>query len=445
MSEISEVIDLNRFDETAVVDDPGLAAALARRRASFGAASVLFYDRPIHMARASGAWMYDVDGRGYLDLYNNVPCIGHSHPAVAEAIARQAGILNTNTRYLVDIVHDYAERLLAEFPDGLDNVVLTCTGSESNDLALRMAEAFTGRRGVIVTELAYHGNSSSTTAISPGSRADRSVPAHVRTVPPPEAFRSGDTDPGASFGAAVQAAVDDLESAGVGISALIIDTIFSSDGVYAAPEGLLLPAVEAVQAAGGLFIADEVQPGFGRTGRSMWGFGAHGVTPDIVTMGKPMGNGFPMSGAVTWPEILTAFCARNSGYFNTFGGNPLAAAAGLAVLDTLKGEGLLANAGAMGAHLREGVRGLCGEGSVIGDVRGAGLFLGVEISRPGTREPDGAAARAVINGLREHSVMVGATGPFGNVLKVRPPLCFNRDDAAVFLTALAEVCAPLAR
>ncbi len=248
MSEISEVIGLNRFDETAVVEDPGLAAALARRRASFGAASVLFYDRPIHMARASGAWMYDVDGRGYLDLYNNVPCIGHSHPAVAEAIARQAGILNTNTRYLVDIVHDYAERLLAEFPAGLDNVVLTCTGSESNDLALRMAEAFTGRRGVIVTELAYHGNSSSTTAISPGSRADRSVPAHVRTVPPPEAFRSGDADPGASFGAAVQAAIDDLGRAGFGISALIIDTIFSSDGVYAAPEGLLESVREAIDA-----------------------------------------------------------------------------------------------------------------------------------------------------------------------------------------------------
>ncbi|PZX12877.1 4-aminobutyrate aminotransferase-like enzyme [Palleronia aestuarii] len=445
MPEISEVMELNRYREGEVTDDPGLVRALARRKASFGAASVLFYDRPIRMARAEGAWMYDAEDRPYLDLYNNVPCIGHSHPAVAEAIARQAGVLNTNTRYLVDIVHDYAERLLSEFPGDLSNVVLTCTGSESNDLALRMAEAMTGRRGVIVTEFAYHGNSASTTAISPGSRPDRSVPDHIRTVPPPEAFRSGDADPGATFAGAVRAAIADLEAAGHGISCLVVDTIFSSDGVYCAPPGLIAAAVAAVQDAGGLFIADEVQPGFGRTGTGMWGYKMHAVRPDMVTMGKPMGNGFPMSGIVARPDIVDRFSAQGSGYFNTFGGNPLAAAAGLAVLETIHGEGLMENARAMGEHLRAGLRGLQGEGSIIGDVRGAGLFIGVEISVPGTREPDAAAASALINGLRSRGVMVGATGPYGNVLKIRPPLCFTASDAAFFLSATEEVAGSLGK
>ncbi|WP_172327881.1 aspartate aminotransferase family protein [Mangrovicoccus sp. HB161399] len=441
MTEIGEVIELNRFDETSQVDDPDLARALARRKATFGASSVLFYDKPIHMASASGSWMQAADGTRYLDLYNNVPCIGHSHPAVAEAIGRQAAVLNTNTRYLVDIVHDYAERLLAEYPAGLDNVVLTCTGSESNDLALRMAEAFTGKRGVIVTDLAYHGNSASTTAISPGSRSDRSVPAHVRTVAPPEAFRSGDNDPGGSFAARVRGAIASLEAEGHGCAAIIVDTIFSSDGVYAGPPGLVDGAVAAVHEAGGLYIADEVQPGFARTGDAMWGFARHGAMPDMVTMGKPMGNGFPMSGVVSRPDVLTAFCEMHAGYFNTFGGNPLAAAAGLAVLDTIRSEGLLENARAAGKTMMEGLRAMQGSGSAIGDVRGAGCFLGVEISEPGSNRPDAAMARKVINGLKERGVLVGATGPHGNVLKIRPPLCFGEAEALVFFGAMEQVLA----
>lgn len=440
MREIPEVIDLNRFDEASAagIDDPGLARALARRRATFGAASVLFFDRPIRMARAKGAWMYDVDGRAYLDLYNNVPCVGHSHPAVAEAIARQTAVLNTNTRYLVDIVLDYCERLLGEFPAGLDNVVLTCTGSESNDLAMRMAFAATGRTGLVVSDLAYHGNSTATTGISPGSRPDRSVPANVRRVPPPEAFRSGEADPAGAFARAVAAAIADLAASGAGFAGLIVDTVFSSDGVYPGPPGLLAPAVEAVRRAQGLFIADEVQPGFGRTGSGMWGFQLSGVTPDIVTMGKPMGNGFPMSGAVTRPDILTAFAATG-GYFNTFGGNPVAAAAGLAVLDVIRDEDLMGNALRMGAVLRAGLSSLAGRHPMVGDVRGAGLFLGVELVHPGTGQPHGEGARATIGALRDAGVMVGATGPFGNVLKVRPPLCFTASDADFFLSAFEKV------
>jgi 4-aminobutyrate aminotransferase-like enzyme len=390
------------------------------------------------MVRAEGVWMFDADGRRYLDVYNNVASVGHCHPRVVQAIAKQAATLNTNTRYLYDNVHDYAERLLKTFPARLSNIVFTCTGSESNDFALRLTKAFTGGTGFVITETAYHGNTEAVTEVSPSSFKTRTVPPHVRTVPAPDVYRHPTNDVGARFAEDVAEAIADLAQNGVKFSGLLLDSIFSSDGIYADPAGFLKQAVDAVHQAGGLFISDEVQPGFGRTGAGMWGFQRHSVEPDIVTMGKPMGNGFPVGGVVTRPEILESFC-ETTGYFNTYGGNPVAAAAGLAVLDVIEDEGLIENANRIGGYLHAGLQEIAARHPGVGDVRSAGLFIGIEFSLPGTTEPDPATASYVINALKERGVLIGAAGAYGNVLKVRPPLCFSRDNADLFLETLDAV------
>jgi 4-aminobutyrate aminotransferase-like enzyme len=390
------------------------------------------------MVRAEGVWMFDADGRRYLDVYNNVASVGHCHPRVVEAIAKQTATLNTNTRYLYDNIHDYAERLLKTFPARLSNIVFTCTGSESNDFALRLVKSFTGGAGFVVTETAYHGNTEAVTEVSPSSFKTRTVPPHVRTVPAPDQYRHRTDHVGARFAADVAKAVADLERNGMKFAGLLVDSIFSSDGIYADPPGFLREAVDVVHEAGGLFISDEVQPGFGRTGTAMWGFQRHGVEPDIVTMGKPMGNGFPVGGVVTRPEILESLC-ETTGYFNTYGGNPVAAAAGLAVLDVIEDEGLIENANRIGGYVRAGLEEISGRHQSIGDVRSAGLFIGIEFSLPGTTDPDAATASYAINALKEHGVLIGAAGAYGNVLKVRPPLCFSRDNADLFLETLDAV------
>jgi 4-aminobutyrate aminotransferase-like enzyme len=439
MANTKQILALNRFDARHAEGlNAELASLIARRQATFGASSVLVYEQPIRMVRAEGVWMFDADGRRYLDVYNNVASVGHCHPRVVEAIAKQAATLNTNTRYLYDNVHDYAERLLKTFPARLSNIVFTCTGSESNDFALRLTKSFTGGAGFIVTETAYHGNTEAVTEVSPSSFKTRSVPPHVRTVPAPDVYRHPTNDVGARFAEDVAKAVADLEGNGVKFGGLLVDSIFSSDGIYADPAGFLKRAVDVVHQAGGLFISDEVQPGFGRTGTAMWGFQRHGVEPDIVTMGKPMGNGFPVGGVVTRPEILEAFC-ETTGYFNTFGGNPVAAAAGLAVLEVIEDEGLVENANKIGGYFRAGLRDIAVRHPSIGDVRGAGLFIGIEFSLPGTTDPDVAAASYAINALKERGVLIGAAGAYGNVLKVRPPLCFSRDNADLFLETLDAV------
>ncbi len=436
-----QILALNAFDAKR---GGRLAAETARlverRQKTFGPTSVLFYQEPMHVVSAKGVWMTTADGQRYLDVYNNVPSVGHCHPRVVEAIARQAGQLNTHTRYLYDIIHTYAERLLATFPAGLDKVTFTCTGTESNDLAMRIATAATGKRGFVVTDNAYHGNSWAVTDVSPSSMPGKPLPPHVRVVRAPDVYHAPTGDLGGRFAAELQEAIDSLEEAGFGCAAFLADTIFSSDGIYADPAPFLGPAVAAVHAAGGLFIADEVQPGFARTGDAMWGFMRHGITPDIVTMGKPMGNGFPMGGVVSRTELLEAF-TRSVGYFNTFGGNPVAAAAGLAVLDVIAEEGLMANAAETGSHLRDELRRLAGNGHPeIGDVRGAGLYVGVEFVRdPLTKEPSPELATRVINGLHRKRILIGAAGRHGNVLKIRPPLVFSKENADQLVAALAEV------
>jgi 4-aminobutyrate aminotransferase-like enzyme len=428
MDERHSIFAMSAFDAR---EAGALDPLVARRLRVFGAGSPLFYRTPIHMVRAEGVWMYDVAGTRYLDCYNNVPSVGHCHPHIVEAIARQAATLNTHTRYIDEGVLNYAEQLLATFPDALRNIAFTCTGSESSDLALRIARLATGGSGFVVTQTAYHGNTSAVAEISPAYGADVPVGLHVRRAPPPDP-RACSGDVGAWFADNVEAAIADLRRHGVRFAGLMVDTVFSSDGVFADPAGLLAPAAACARAAGGVFIADEVQPGFGRTGEAMWGFMRHGISPDLVVLGKPMGNGFPMGAVVARPEIFEPF-SRGSGYFNTFAGNPVAAAAGLAVLQVLQREELIENARTTGIHLRRGLRALAERHAAIADVRGVGLYVGVEL------HGGAPAARAVVEGMRARHVLIGTAGGLGNVLKLRPPLCFGPAHADMVVGALGEV------
>ncbi|MGD9923726.1 MAG: aspartate aminotransferase family protein [Pseudorhodoplanes sp.] len=420
---------------------PAEREMIARRERSLGPAYRLFYRHPIHLVRGEGAWLYDDKGNAYLDAYNNVACVGHCHPRVAQAIADQARTLNTHTRYLHHTILDYAERLLATLPSALSHVMFACTGSEANDLAMRIAKTFTGGTGFVVTELAYHGVTDAVAQLSP-SLGRRIAPGpHVRTVPAPDRNRMQAV--GTDFGRNVEAAIAELQASGIKPAALIVDTIFSSDGVFPDPKGFLAPAVEAMQSAGGLFIADEVQPGLGRTGEMMWGFQRHGIVPDVVTAGKPMGNGHPLSALFVKPAVVAEFGA-SARYFNTFGGNPVSCAAGLAVLDVIESEGLMENARDVGNYLQEGLRELARRHAVIHDIRGAGLFVGVELIDPHRGDPATEAATNFVNAMRERFILLSATGPYGNVLKIRPPLVFSRANADLFLATADAVLSEFA-
>jgi 4-aminobutyrate aminotransferase-like enzyme len=432
------ILALNAFDMKAAAPGGALAEQLRRRAEVFGSASVLFYQQPLQFVRGQGCWLYDADGVAYLDAYNNVPAVGHCHPRIVEAAARQLGQLNVHSRYLDPLIIDFAQELLATLPAGLSNVTFTCTGSEANDLALRLAAQFTGGDGVIVTESAYHGNTARVTEVSPSSFTRWVPPPYVRTVPTPDGRLTSSAALGAGFANQVTAAIADLDRHGHRFSALLIDSIFSSDGVFADPPGFLRDAVHAVHSANGLVIADEVQAGFARTGSAFWGFQRHGISPDIITMGKPMGNGYPIAAVVTRPEILDALCAK-VGYFNTFAGSAVAAAVGRAVLQVIAEEGLMQNAHRVGEHLKRSLLELAVRHPGIGDVRGAGLYLGVELVQPADGSPAPERTAAVINGLRARQVLIGAAGRFGTVLKIRPPLCFSVEHADRLVAALDEV------
>lgn len=408
----------------------------ARRERLLGPAYRLFYEEPFHPVRGDGVWLYDAAGTPWLDAYNNVACLGHCHPQVVEAMARQAATLNTHTRYLHEGILAYAERLLATLPAALGHATFTCTGSEANDLALRIAAAHTGGTGLIVTRFAYHGVTSALACASPSLGEYVRVGEHVRLVDPPS---GGDEQTGHRFAEGVRAAIADLQASGLQPAALLVDTVFSSDGVFTAPAGFLQEAVAAIHAAGGVFIADEVQPGFGRTGEAFWGFMRHGLVPDIVTMGKPMGNGHPVAGLAVRPEVMRAF-GKASRYFNTFGGNPVSMAAASAVLDVLEQEGLQRNAYQVGHYLRERLAALGQRHPQIGEVRGAGLFIGLElVTDPVTRTPATALAAQVVNGLRQRQVLLSATGPQAHVLKIRPPLVLQPEHADFLVERLDGV------
>ncbi len=405
-----------------------LDALLTRRRTRFGPGQRLSYTEPLHVAAAEGSWLIDPAGVRYLDAYNNVPHVGHNHPHVVAAITAQSRLLNTNTRYLVESVVDYADRLVELLPEELSVVYFANSGSEANDLAWRMARTVTGHDGFIITPHAYHGATYLTMATSPEELGLGNLEPWVATVPAP----SGDHDP------AVSEAVERLGSAGV--AALAYDTVFSSDGIYEPPVGYLREAARQVREAGGLFIADEVQGGFGRAGSRMWAFAGQDVVPDIVTLGKPMGNGHPIAAVVTTPNIADTFSKRGY-YFSTFAGNPVATAAAQAVLDVLEAEGLPARAERVGEYLRNGLRTLAGTHPILAEIRGPGMFIGVEIRS--SEGPDVGAAAAVVDGMRRQRVLIGRTGVDGNVLKIRPPLAFAESHADLLLETLDSVLGEL--
>ncbi|GBQ68203.1 4-aminobutyrate aminotransferase [Ameyamaea chiangmaiensis NBRC 103196] len=399
------------------------AHLLERRRRLLGGAYRLFYTEPVHLVSGSGVWLRDSDGKTYLDAYNNVASVGHCHPLVVEALATQAATLNTHTRYLHEAVLLYAERLLELMPDALGNVMFTCTGSEANDLALRAAKVFTGGTGIIITKHAYHGVTELTAGLSPSLGAG-APPAHdVYFVSAPDPLHDGNAD-GTLFASNVRAALERMRADGVTPCALLVDTIFSSDGIQPFPRGALRLAADEMRAAGGVFIADEVQAGVGRTGTHMWGFARHGVVPDLVTMGKPLGDGHPIGAVAARPAIFDMF-GDKARYFNTFGGNPVSARVGLAVLDVIRDEGLLENAATVGAAMEQAVRFLQSREACIADVRAAGLYLGAEIVDTATGAPDAVRAAAIVNAMRADGVLISNSGPAGNVLKIRPPLCFS--------------------
>lgn len=405
------------------------AATLTRRTRLLAPTYRLFYDEPLEIVRAAGVWMYARDGRAYLDAYNNVPVVGHCHPYVVEELARQARTLNTHTRYLSEQPLQLAEELLATMPSELGSVIFTCTGSEANDLAVRVSKAVTGGSGFIVTEFAYHGATDVMAGMSPEDGGP--LGPGVYTVAAPRESEST-----VAFGERVQQCIGRMRADGVRPAALLLDTIFSSDGVTACPKGLLAEAARHIRAAGGLFIADEVQPGFGRLGEAMWGFQRHGVAPDIVTMGKPMGNGHPVAAVVAQPRVLAEFGTRTR-YFNTYGGNNVSCAVALAVLHVIRTEKLLENAARSGEYLQRGLRALAQRCSVIREIRGAGLFIGVELGLNSATGLSGSAETTrVVNGLRRRGVLVGATGRDGNVVKIRSPLTFEPQHADLLLEAL---------
>jgi 4-aminobutyrate aminotransferase-like enzyme len=420
---------------------------LERRDGLLGPAYRLFYDEPVHLVRGEGAWLFDADGRKYLDMYNNVAHVGHCHPHVVEAICAQAARLNTHTRYLHENVLDYAERLLDKFPAELDTAMFCCTGSEANELALRIARHVTGGDGVVVTDSAYHGNSRATYEISTEDLPPDDIPDYVATVPAPDTYRGAyrDGDAGEKYAAHVASAIELLGERGIKPAAFIVDTIVSSGGVVSPPRGYLAKAAELIRAAGGVFIADEVQPGFGRTGRNFWGFEADLLVPDLVTMGKPMGNGHPVSGVVLKRELVEDF-GRHGHYFNTFGGNPVSCAAASAVLDVIERDDLQQNALSVGTRIVDGLRRLAQRYPCIGDVRGTGLFIAVElVADRATRSPHPVLAKGLVNDLRHRGVLTGSIGPDNNVLKLRPPLVLGIDEADFLLNSLEESLHSVAR
>lgn len=415
---------------------------LTRRARAMGPAYRLFYEEPVHLVSGSGVWLHDADGRRYLDCYNNVPAVGHCHPRVVAALAEQAAKLNTHTRYLDERIVEYAERLSATMPPGLDVCMFACSGTEAIDLAYRIARAVSGNEGAIVMESAYHGTSNTAFQLSPEDCPPGDRPAFLETLTPPNGYRGdffyGDPVLGKAYAARMDEAIDRLDARGVRPAMFISDNIFSSNGVLTPPADYLQEVYRRVRAAGGLAVADEVQSGLCRLGDHFWAFEDSDVVPDIVTAGKPLGNGHPVSAVVTTREIAEAF-ARRYHYFNTFGGNPVSAAVGLAVLDVIEDEQVLQNVRVTGAHLHRGLLALKKRFELIGDVRGKGLFYGIELVKDReTKAPAPDAAATVREYLRNHGVLLSVTGPLENVIKIRPPMVFSRTHADLLLEKLEE-------
>ena len=420
------------------------AELVSARQKHLGPSLSISYKAPLHIVSGSRQYLYDADGLRYLDCVNNVAHVGHSHPYVVRAASEQMAILNTNTRYLHEHLIEYSERLTATLPSPLRVVYLVCSGSEANELALRLARAHTGGNEVIVVDGAYHGNTSAMIDLSPykfDGRGGTGCPSWVHKVSTPDVYRGAHREPeaGKLFADEVTQTARQISDAGHGLAAFFCESALGCGGQIILPSGYLREAYAAVRVAGGVCVADEVQTGFGRAGKHFWMFETQGVVPDIVTLGKPIGNGHPLGAVITTPEIAASF-ANGMEYFNTFGGNPVSCAAGLAVLDVIRDGELQQNALEVGEYLKEGLREMQTRHPLIGDVRGRGLFIGVEFVRNReTLEPADSEAAQVVERMKERGVLLSTDGPFHNVIKIKPPLVFSRPDADFLLSNLDSV------
>jgi len=422
------------------------ATLAVRRDRALGAGAPLFYNAPLHIVRGEGVYLFDAEGRRYIDMYNNVPCVGHANPDVVTAMARQQGTLNVHSRYLHEGIVAFAERLAGLHGPAIESVVFGCSGTEANEVALRMARLATGKSGIVCTNATYHGNSEAVgklTRLGTGSNAA----GDVRAIPFPEMLRP--LVPGASEAELAEAYLDrlrqairSLEEDGAGFAALIVCSIFANEGLPDVPRGFMARAAEIVRAAGGLVIADEVQAGYARTGR-WWGYEVTGFTPDIVVTGKPMGNGLPLAATAASRPLVEGFRAATR-YFNTFASSPLQAAVGMAVLDVIERDSLRESVSTVGTFLKSALAERKGRFASIADVRGQGLFIGVEIARTDAdRTPDQDRAVEVINRLKDKGFLTSNAGAFRNVVKIRPPLVFARHHAEEFLVAFDATMAEL--
>jgi 4-aminobutyrate aminotransferase-like enzyme/Ser/Thr protein kinase RdoA (MazF antagonist) len=426
--------------------EPNIENTLSARRNLLGTNLRISYDHPLKIVRGWRQYLYDDWGRAYLDVYNNVPLVGHSHPRVVSAVQQQLALLNTNTRYLHDNILRYAERLTALLPESLKVCYFVNSGSEANELALRLARAHTGNEDVIVLEHAYHGHTSTLIDISPykfngPGGSGQKLWVHVAPIADDYRglYRRGDPELGKKYASHVSQILGSLKTMGRGVAAYIAETLPSVAGQIVFPPDYLKEVYKLVRKAGGVCIADEVQVGFGRLGTHFWGFETQGVVPDIVVLGKPIGNAFPLAAVITTPEISASF-DNGMEFFSTFGGNPVACAAGLAVLDVLRDEKLQENAQAVGTHWLGTLRDLQSKHSLIGDVRGSGLLLGLDLVKDReTRSPAPVQAGYVVNRLRERGILAGTDGPRHNVIKLRPPLIFSDSDVGLFNATLDEI------
>jgi len=424
----------------------GIEQDLAERRRLLGANLSISYEKPLKIVRGRGQYLYDEAGRAFLDVYNNVPLVGHSHPRVVAAVQSQIALLNTNTRYLHDNILRYADRLTMLMPDSLEVCYFVNSGTEANELAVRLARTHTGREDVIVQEHAYHGHSATLIDMSPykfNGPGGKGKKPWVHVVPMADDYRGfyrrGEPDIGPKYAEHVAQVLQQCNREGPGVAAFLAETLPSVAGQIVFPAGYLASAYKHVRAAGGICIADEVQVGFGRLGTHFWGFETQDVTPDIVVLGKPIGNAFPLAAVVTTREIADSF-ANGMEFFSTFGGNPVACAAGLAVLDVVEEQKLQRNALKVGESWMRALCALQNEFALIGDVRGSGLFLGIDlVNSRESREPATKQASYVVNQLRELGILAGTDGPGHNVIKLRPPLIFSQEDAELFTATFAKV------
>jgi 4-aminobutyrate aminotransferase-like enzyme/Ser/Thr protein kinase RdoA (MazF antagonist) len=415
---------------------------IVRRKKALGSRPYLFYDRPLHLVRGEGVWLTDHTGRRFLDCYNNVPIVGHCHPRVVAAISRQSATLNTNTRYLGEQILDYSERLAAKTEGRLTACAFVNSGSEANDIAWRMATTWTSARGAITQEFAYHGITEAINAVSPSANRPGTLASHVRTIPAPDgyrgAYRSGSAELGRRYAEYVDAAILSLEQAGLKPAAYFLESAFMTNGILEPQRNYVSEVFRRVRAAGGLCIADEVQAGFGRMGKYFWGYQHHDAVPDIITVGKPAGNGHPIGIVITRPEILDHFIEQ-SAFFSTFGGNNVSCAAGQAVLDVIDSEDLVNSATSVGEYFKSELRTLMEKHDVIGDIRVTGLAIGVElVTNRQSRAPAATETARLVNMLREEGVLVGSEGAGANIIKIRPSLVFQRHHVDEAVSAFAR-------